>query len=161
MADRSNADVISALNAVYQPTLCAFEQFHRQEHRFEVKYRYKKLQERFDKLVHCARGWRRCLLNRIERLGGDADSTINGVAVADDIETAYANTHLALVAIYVAIQNAIGVAKAGDDETAHDHVTHKLLMQLQAQVDHKISKVEAWQRQVEDLGQNYALNIIG
>ncbi len=54
MADQSTAAVIAALNSVYRPTLTAFEQFHRQEHRFEVKYRYSKLQKRFDKLVHCA-----------------------------------------------------------------------------------------------------------
>jgi hypothetical protein len=161
MADKSAASVIAALNTVYQPTLCAFEQFHRQEHRFEVKYRYKKLQKRFDKLVHCARCWRRALLNRIERLGGDADSTISGVDVADDIMSAYCNTQTALDAIYDAIQRAIGVAKSADDESANDHVTHTILMHLQYEVDHKRSKVEAWLRQVEDLGPNYALNIIG
>lgn len=160
MADKSSSAVIDALNAVYRPTLKAFEQFHRQEHRFEVKYRYAKLETRFDKLVHCARCWRRTLLNRIERLGGDADSTIDGVAVSDDILSAYRNTQAALEAIEGAIQAAIGAAKAGDDEAAHDHVTHKMLMHLQAEVDHKLAKVEAWLRQIEDLGTNYTITVI-
>ncbi len=159
MATRTS--VIVALNSVYQPTLCAFEQFHRQEHRFEVKYRYKKLQKRFDKLVHCARSWRRALLNRIERLGGEADSTIKGVEVADDILTAYRNTQTALDAIFDAIQAAIATANGSDDEGNNDHVTHKILLHVAYEVDHKRSKVEAWLRQVEDLGANYALNIIG
>ncbi len=99
-------------------------------------------------------------MNRVERLGGDADSTIGAVTIADDIESAYRNTAALLTEIRDAIQQAIGAAKAGDDETAHDHVTQKLLMHLQAQVDHKLAKVEAWLRQVEDLQTNYAITVI-
>ena len=53
-----NGGVVAALNGVYRPVLTLFEQAHRQEHRFKVRYGYCKLDERFDKLVHCLRRWR-------------------------------------------------------------------------------------------------------
>jgi hypothetical protein len=148
-------DVVAALNLVYPKLLQAFEQFHRQEHRFQIKYRYGKLQKRFDRLVHCARGWRRCVLNRIERLGGDADSTIGPVEVADEVGPAYRNTHDLLSSIYDAIGAAIAVV-----QSQNDHPTHKVLMTLQQEVDHKRAKLEAWLRQVADLGDQYILTVV-
>jgi bacterioferritin (cytochrome b1) len=156
-ADTPNPKVIDALNAVYRPALTFFEQAHRQEHRFLIKYRYKKIAARFDKLVHCARCWRRHLLNRIERLGGEVDSTMGPVVVSDDIRAAYTDTLTGLRAIYAAAGDAIKVVR---DDAVSDHVTHKLLMKLQAEVDRKIAKIEAHVRQTMDLGENYIITAV-
>ena len=151
MADQ----VVDALNKVYVPLLTAFEQFHRQEHRFLIKYRYKVLQKRYDCLVHHARCWRRHVLNRIERLGGDVDSKINVVVVKDDIKGAYTATLDLLTEIYDAIGAAVKVA-----QEAEDHVTHKILMHIQSEVDCKRSKLEAWLRQVADLRDVYPVTVV-
>ncbi len=148
-------NVVDALNGVYRPILTFFEQAHRQEHRFKIRFRYGKLEKRFDKFVHCAREWRRCLLNRIERLGGEADSTMGPVIVADDIMPAYDATHDGLRSIHDAVNQAIAVV-----QSANDHPSHKLLMHLQHDVDRNMSKIEAWQRQTKDLGENYAITVI-
>jgi bacterioferritin (cytochrome b1) len=147
--------VIEALNAAYKPILTAFEQFHRQEHRFQIKYRYKKLQTRYDKLVHAARCWRRAVLNRIERLGGEADSELGTVAVEDAVKEAYTATLFCLDEIFDRLADATEAAQKADD-----HVTHKILMQLQFEVDHKRAKVEAWLRQVKDLRDSYLVTVV-
>ncbi len=147
--------VVDALNEVYRPALRAFEQFHRQEHRFSQKYRYRKLKKRYTKLVCSAHDWRHVLLDRIERLGGEADSTIDGVVVVDDIKGAYGATHDLLDRIYDAVDRAVAAAVVDED-----HPTHKLLLRLQSEVDRRRFKVEAWQRQVADLGENYLLAVI-
>jgi bacterioferritin (cytochrome b1) len=147
--------VVDALNEVYKPLLKAFEQFHRQEHRFQIKYQYKKLVVRFDCLVHHARGWRRAVLNRIERLGGDAESVIDGVVVKDEVKDAYKATLDLLTEIYDAINLAVAAAQA-----ANDHPTHKILMRIQTEVDHKRCKIEAWLRQVSDLRDTYLVTVV-
>lgn len=155
MADKADKTVIDALNEAYKPVLTAFEQFHRQEHRFEIKYRYMKLQKRFDCFVHAARCWRRAILNRIERLGGDVESVMGDVVVKDEIKDAYTATLELLTEIYDALAAAIKAAQAADD-----HPTHKILMHLQFEVDHKRCKVEAWLRQVTDLRDVYPVTVV-
>jgi bacterioferritin (cytochrome b1) len=150
MAAPENPSVVEALNAVYRAALLAFEQFHRQEHRFEVRYRYKKLADRFDKLVHCARSWRRAVLNRIERLGGEADSTLGPVKVNDGVREAYEDALDALDAIRSAVIQGIAVASS-----ANDYPTHKVLLFLSKEVDHKHAKIEAHLRQLKDMGDVY------
>ena len=147
--------MIDALNAAYKPVLTAFEQFHRQEHRFEVKYRYMKLQKRFDCLVHAARCWRRKILNRIERLGGEADSVLGTVTVKDEVRDGYQATLDLLTEIYDAVGAAIKAAQAADD-----HPTHKILLHVQSAVDHKRAKIEAWLRQVRDLRETYLVTVV-
>jgi hypothetical protein len=144
-----------ALNAVYGPVLTLFEQAHRQEHVFQVKYRYKKLRERFDSLVGEARCWRRRLLNRIIRLGGDVTATMGDVSVTDDVKGAYEATQKLLDLIYNQLSMATAVA-----QSANDHPTHKVLMHLQHEVDHRRAKVEAWLRQVKDMGENYLVTLV-
>lgn len=153
-ADKAN-DVIDALNAAYGPILTAFEEFHRQEHRFQVKYQYKKLQCRYDKFVHCARCWRRAILNRIERLGGDVESKLGDVVVKDEVKDAYEQTLDRLTEIYDALGAAVPIA-----QEQNDHPTHKILMHLQAEVDHKRCKIEAWLRQVDDLKSTYLVTVV-
>jgi bacterioferritin (cytochrome b1) len=147
--------VIATLNAAYRPVLTAFEQFHRQEHRFQIKYRYKKLQKRYDKMVVEARCWRRRILNRVERLGGQIDSTMGPVVVKDEVKDAYQATEDILREIFDALDRAVAAAQAADD-----HVTHKVLMHLETEVDHEIVKVQAWLRQVKDLRDNYLVTVV-
>jgi len=147
--------VVDALNTIYPAVLTAFEQFHRQEHRFLVRYRYKVLVNRYDKLVHCAREWRRCLLNRIESLGGDADSTLDKVTVEDDVKKAYTATETILTKIADEVDAAVDSAVV-----AKDHVSHKLLMMLRSHVEHKLVKVRAWLAQVDDMKANYLVTVV-
>ena len=107
----SDKSVVDALNAIYCLVLTAFEQFHRQEHRFQVRYRYKVLVDRFDKLVDAARCWRRHVLNRLEELDADADSKIDPVAVEDDVKVAYEKTLDLLEKIAAAIDAAVDSAQ--------------------------------------------------
>jgi hypothetical protein len=151
----ATASVTDALNVIYRLVLTAFEQFHRQEHRFEIRYRYNVLQKRYDKLVHCARCWRRCLLNRLEALGADADSTIGSVAVEDDVKRAYDATRDLLARIADAIDNAVDSAVGKSD-----HATHKILMHLRCEIEHKLTKVDAWLAQVEDMKANYLVTLV-
>jgi bacterioferritin (cytochrome b1) len=148
-------EVIDALNAVYRPALTAFEQFHRQEHRFAVKYRYKELAERFDKLVNCAREWRRAVLNRIERLGGQADSTLGPIRIEDGVKEAYQATLAALAAIESAVKQAVAVAGS-----ANDHPTCVVLYQVAKHVDRKMAKIEAHLRQLKDMGDAYLVTAV-
>ena len=148
-------DVVDALSKAYVPILTAFEEFHRQEHRFSVKYRYKKLEERYDKLADHARCWRRAVLNRIERLGGDADSTLDKVVVKDEVKDAYDQTLERLTEIYDALDAVVAAAVKADD-----HPTHKIAMMVQSEVDCKRAKLEAWLRQVEDLKATYLVTVV-
>jgi hypothetical protein len=149
--------VVDALNTIYPCVLTAFEQFHRQEHRFQVRYRYMVLQKRFDKLVHAARCWRRTLLNRLEALGADADSTIEKIVVEEDVKRAYEATKDLLGRIAEAIDSAVESARDGKNA---DHVTHKLLLGLRFEVEHKIVKVNAWLAQVADMKANYLVTLV-
>ena len=151
----SDKSVVDALNAIYCLVLTAFEQFHRQEHRFQVRYRYKVLVHRFDKLVDAARCWRRHVLNRLEELDADADSKIDPVAVEDDVKVAYEKTLDLLEKIAAAIDAAVDSAR-----TESDHVTHKLLLHLRCEVNHKIVKLRAWLAQVEDLKATYLVTVV-
>jgi|SRR5271166_2590206 len=155
MAKDKAAGVVDALNEVYVPILTFFELAHRYEHRFADKYRYNKLAKRYDMLVHAARCWRRHVLDRIERLGGDADSMLEKIVIVDDVKGAYEGTHEALRAIFDAINKAVDAAKVADD-----HPTHKLLLRLQTKVDHKMFKLEAWLRQVADLKASYLVTVV-
>jgi hypothetical protein len=152
---QSQSSVVDALNTIYPLILTAFEQFHRQEHRFEVRYRYKVLQKRYDKLVHAARCWRRMLLNRLEALGADADSKIGKIAVEDDVKRAYEVTRGLLGRIAVVIDQAVDSAIV-----EKDHVTHKLLMMLRTEVAHKLVKIDAWLAQVSDMKANYLVTLV-
>jgi bacterioferritin (cytochrome b1) len=149
------SEVIEALNNAYTPVLTLFEQAHRQEHVFEVRYRYTKLQERFDKIVHDARSWRRALLNRIVRLEGEVTATMSELSVSDDVKGAYDATLRLLDLIHSQIGQAVAVA-----QSANDHPTVKMLYCLQADVDHKRAKVEAWLRQVKDLRETYLVTVV-
>lgn len=157
MADATTAepDIIAALNAVYAPVLAAFEAWHRQEHRAKIKFRYKVLAKRYDKLVDDARDWRRSVLDRIERLGGDADSTIEGVAAFDDVGKAYADTIERLRAIYDACQAGCDAADA-----AGDNVTFDVFDAIQHDADKLVAKFEAFGRQIDDLGPAYLLTLV-
>jgi len=137
----SQPSVVDALNTIYPLVLTAFEQFHRQEHRFEVRYRYMVLQKRYDKLVEAARCWRRAILNRLEALDADADSSMGTIKVQDDVKLAYEATRDLLTDIAGAIDKAVDAAQG---EKERDHVTHKLLLMLRKEVDHKIVKLNAW-----------------
>jgi hypothetical protein len=150
----TTASVTDALNVIYRLVRTAFEQFHRQEHRFEIRYRYNVLQKRYDKLVHCARRWRRCLLNRLEALGADADSTIGNITVEDDVKRAYDATRDLLARIADAIDNDVDSAVGKSD-----HVTHKILMRLRCEIEHKLTKVDAWLAPVEDMKANYLVTL--
>jgi bacterioferritin (cytochrome b1) len=156
MATKSTG-VVDELNSVYPCVLTAFEQFHRQEHRFEVRYRYKVLVKRYDKLVHAARCWRRALLNRIEALGGEAESKIEKVVVEDDVKKAYEATHDLLEKIATALDDAIEKAR---DEAVRDYTSHKILLELRKEVEHKCVKVRAWLNQVDDMKQNYLVTVV-
>jgi DNA-binding ferritin-like protein len=156
MADAKPESVVEALNAIYRCVLTAFEQFHRQEHRFQVKYRYKVLVKRYDKLVHAARCWRRHILNRLEELGAEADSTLEPIAVEDAVKTAYEKTQALLEKIAAEIDKAVESA-----QVEKDHVTHKILLMQRKEVEHKIVKVRAWLNQVSDLKQSYLVTVVG
>ena len=147
--------VVAALNAIYTLVLTAFEEWHRQEHRFEVRYRYHVLQRRYDNLVAGARCWRRELLNRLEALGADADSSIGKVKVEDDVKAAYEQTKECLTEIADAIDKAVDAARV-----EKDHVTHKLLLGLRHQVECKLVKINAWLRQVDDMKSNYLVTLV-
>ncbi len=147
-----NPEVIQALNNAYEPILTAFEAFHRQEHRFQVKYHYKKMQKRYDELVGCARKWRRKILNRIEQLGGAVNSSLGPVSVSDDISTAYEDTLGRLRNIYSLLGQATAVAMS-----ANDHPSTRMLMRLQTDVEKRLKKFEARKRQMTDMGANYLL----
>jgi hypothetical protein len=150
-----NDSVIAALNDAYRPILTALEQFHRQEHRFEVKYRYKKLESRYDKLVSATRCWRRNILDRLERLGANVDSVMGPVIVKDEVRPAYEATQTILQEIYDAVGRATKAAQGADD-----HCTHKMLLHVHTEVDHKLAKVEAWLRQVKDMRDNYLVTVV-
>jgi hypothetical protein len=154
MAAKSS-NVVADLNTIYPCVLTAFEQFHRQEHRFEVRYRYKVLVKRYDKLVHAARCWRRKLLNRIEALGGDAESKLEPFEVQDDVKKTYEATEDRLNKIAAEIDKAVDTAAV-----QKDHVTHKLLMVLRHEVEHKCVKVRAWLNQVDDMKQHYLVTVV-
>jgi len=147
--------VVDSLNAIYPLVLTAYEQWHRQEHRFEIRYRYHVLQHRYDKLVAAARCWRRALLNRLEAVGADADSTIGKIAVEDDVKRAYEATKDTLGKIADAIDAAVDSAR-----TEKDHVTHKLLLHLRHEVEHKCVKLNAWLAQVADMKTNYLVTLV-
>jgi len=147
--------VADALNTIYPLVLDAWEQFHRQEHRFEVRYRYMVLQERYDKLVHAARYWRRKLLIRRQVHGADADCTIGKITVEEDVKKAYEATKEKLDQIAAAIDAAVDSAVGKSD-----HVTHKLLMHLRVEVEHKCVKLRAWLAQVEDMKANYLVTLV-
>jgi len=147
--------VVDALNAIYPLVLTAYEQWHRQEHRFEIRYRYHVLQKRYDRLVAAARCWRRAILNRLEAVGADADSTIERVTVEDDVRKAYEATKDQLTAIADAIDKAVDSAR-----TERDHVSHKLLLHLRSEVEHKLVKLNAWLAQVADMRENYLVTLV-
>jgi len=151
----TSSAVIDALNAIYTLVLTAFEEWHRQEHRFEVRYRYHVLQHRYDMLVHAARCWRRELLNRLEAVGADANSSIGKVVVSDDVKKAYERTHDCLQEIADAMDKAIATVRVEED-----HVTHKLLLHLRGEVEHKIVKLNAWLAQVADMKTNYLVTLV-
>jgi hypothetical protein len=152
----AKTSVVGTLNSIYALVLTAFEQFHRQEHRFEVRYRYKVLRKRYDKLVHAARCWRRMLLNRLEALGADADSTIEKIVVEDDVKRAYDATLKLLERIAAEIDKATDTAK-GDQA---DHVTHKILLGLREEVEGELVKIRAWLAQVADMKANYLVTLV-
>lgn len=149
------SSVVDSLNEIYPLVLTAFEAWHRQEHRFEVRYRYHVLQHRYDKLVSAARCWRRALLNRLEALGAEADSTLGKITVEDDVKRAYQATKDQLTDIAGAIDKAVDSAR-----TEKDHVTHKLLLGLRAKVEHKLVKLNAWLAQVTDMKANYLITLV-
>jgi len=149
------ASVVAELNTVYPLVLTAFEQFHRQEHRFAIRYRYKVLEHRYDKLVHGARCWRRHLLNRLEALDADADSSMEKIAVEDDVKKAYEMTKDLLDRIAAATDKAVQATRVEED-----HVTHKLLLMLRTEVEHKRVKVNAWLNQVADMKANYLVTLV-
>jgi len=159
MAERNTEStapaVVDALNAIYPLVLTAYEAWHRQEHRFEIRYRYQVLVRRYDRLVHAARCWRRAILNRLEAVGADADSTIGPVEVQDDVRLAYEATKDRLTKIADAIDAAVDSAR-----TEKDHVTHKLLLHLRAEVEHKLVKINAWLAQVADMRENYLVTLV-
>jgi bacterioferritin (cytochrome b1) len=147
--------VVASLNGVYRPALTAFEQLHRQEHRFGSKFGYKKLAGKYDKLVHSMRRVRHHVLKRIERLGGEADSTIEPVKVHDEVDKAFDATHKALGRIKDGISQASAVA-----QSANDHPTHKLMLKLSSKIDKHMHGVERHKRQLKDLGDTYHLTAI-
>jgi hypothetical protein len=151
----ASSPVVDALNAIYCRVLTAFEQFHRQEHRIEVRYRYTVLVHRYDTLVEAARCWRRKVLNRLEELGADADSRIDPIAIDDDVRRAYENTRDLLQRIADAIDAAVDSAKVDND-----HVTRKVLLHLRYEVNHKLVKVNAWLAQVADLKTAYLVTVV-
>ena len=159
MAERNTEStapaVVDALNAIYPLVLTAYEAWHRQEHRFQVRYRYHVLERRYDRLVHAAHCWRRAILNRLEAVGADADSTIGPVTVEDDVRLAYESTKARLTGIAAAIDAAVDSATVGKD-----HVTHKLLLMLRKEVEHKLVKLNAWLAQVADMGNNYLVTLV-
>ena len=158
--------VIKALNKVYRPALTMFEEAHKQEHRFKKKFGYEKMGKRYDNLTKHAHGIRHKVLNRIEHLGGVADSRFESVdskgrddgenggvmEPTDDIRKAYENTHRRLGQIMDRIGQANSVA-----QSANDHVTHGLLLKLHHKVDKKHKKIGMKRRQVKDMGDKYLL----
>ena len=149
---RGDSNVVAALNNVYKPALTAFEQFHRQEHRLNKRYRYKKFAKRYDKLVDHAHHVRHKVLNRVEHLGGDVDSVLDPIRVADDMQTVHENTLACLKEIQGRLGQATAVATS-----ANDHTTHAMLLGLQKKNEKAIKKVEALERQREDLGNDFML----
>jgi hypothetical protein len=113
------------------------------------------MQERFDRLVFCARHWRRELLNRIVRLGGDVTATMGTIAVTEEVKRSLENTKDLLDQIFDVLDAAMSAAVS-----AQDHPTMKMLMMLLHEVDHKRSKVEAWLNQVKDMRDNYLVTLV-
>jgi len=150
----SNGELVAAMNAAYRPIMTFMEQAHRQEHRFEKKYGYGKLQSRFDKLNGCARKWRRKILDRIEEFGGEVDSAMDPIKVSDDVATAYSDTLESLDSIYSALKQAVAVAMG-----SNDHPSTVMLMKIQKKVDSKIKDYEKHQRMAADLGDKYLLTL--
>jgi bacterioferritin (cytochrome b1) len=148
--------VLAALDAAYAPILAAFEQFHRQEHRFK-RQQYRSLACRYDGLVHAARCWRREVLDRVEQLGGDLGSVIpaGAVAVQDGVSDAFRSTLDSLDAIFGALGAAIEAAQA-----AGDHPSMKVALRVQSHVDRKRTRVKGWAQQVIDIGPAFLLSAI-
>jgi hypothetical protein len=159
MAARKRKDpspeLVAALQTLYVCMLTGFEQFHRQEHRFEVRYRYKVLQDRFDKLVDCAHDWRADVLDRLEELHLDFESKIDPFVVESDVKLAYEQTLDRLRDMAEEIQAAIKAAAA-----EYDCPTEEMLEDLAVEVEKKIVKVEAWLEQVADMGAAYLTTLV-
>jgi hypothetical protein len=150
--DKGNPEVIGALNKVYKPALTAFEEFHRQERRFKNRYGYQKMGKRYHDLTKHAHEIRHKVLQRIEELGGDADSSMEPVNVADGINDAYRHTSDRLGQLRDTLTQANAVA-----QSANDHDTHLMMLRLQRLVERKYHKVMSRRRQVRDMKDNYLL----
>lgn len=143
---RPDADVIGLLNAAYVPILTLFEAAHVHEHIFEQCWGYLGLRDLFDGLVADARCWRREILNRIIRLGGDVDSRIEPVQTSDDVGKAYSLTLDALRGIF----DALAAGHKGC-EAANDYVSGHLCKSLMVAVDARVAELERLIRQAGDM----------
>lgn len=144
---RPNSKVIDALNGAYRPVLTAFELMHRLEHRYEIRWGYLGLRDRFDGLVAVARCWRRALLDRMERLGGEVESAIDPIPpIPDAVGRAYQLALDTLRGILGRLADAAETCRAQGDPVSAQMCGHLL-----GEVDREIAALEVALRQSGDL----------
>lgn len=166
---KADPAVLDALSGLYKAARFAAELACRQKHRYLIKYDLKGLFRHFLCLLkcecchehekcehgpnhhehhdHCKHGkcipcWVRCVLNRIERLGGDADSTMDKVKVEEGIAEAFTGMIAALKAVCDAADSVIDAAA-----TAKDHPSKEIASKIYHAADCDIAKFEALLRQ--------------
>jgi hypothetical protein len=167
MADiDSPGPVADALSGLYRSLHQAIELGIRQEMRFLVKYRYHGLVRLYHCLLmgeHGAAGRDEhghghdslkhllsCVLHRIEHMGADADSSLDGVAPTDDVRPA-------LEAMVAALESAYAAADAVADaaEAAKDRPAFALAADATKALDCHVERLRAELNRVADMGQLY------
>ena len=140
---QGSPSVISALNTIYVQLLTWKEQSHRQENRFEAMG-WDGLKKKFDKATREAHDLIHDVLDRIEALSGEPNSTLNPVTIANDPQGAFTLGLTTLNALLASYRSAITVAQ-GDQ----DRATEKLLFGQLGTVEDRAMKFE---KQIRKLG---------
>lgn len=176
-AAQPTLDAIAALNDLYRACNTAAEQVRRQIMRFKVRYRYCRLVHELKHLLccECCRKmheseehehgygphkeqdgdclfcWAICALHRIERIGGDADSTLDTVGAVDDVR----------VALEIVAANLRKIADhCNECQTTGDPLTAQVAGKIACSVDHHLECIQAHLRQIDDMGPAYLTTIV-
>ena len=142
---QGSPSVISALNVIYTQLLTWKEQSHRQENRFEAQG-WSGLKKRFDKATQEAHALIHDVLDRIEALSGEPNSSLGAVTVANDAQGAFSAGLTVLNGLLAAYRGGILAAIADQDRT-----TELLLLEQIMEVEARVIKFEKQLRKLSAL----------
>jgi len=142
---QGSPSVIAALNTLYMQLLTWKEASHRQENRFQAMG-WNGLKEKWDSATHEAHDLIGGVLDRIEELGGEPQSTMGQVTIANDPQAAFQLGLTTLNALATSYRSALDAA-AGDKDVG----TEDVLYGQACKVERRIIKFEKQLRKLAAL----------